>query len=43
MGVKKTVFMIFLTNRKLLIAKYLPKGEKYSQDCFISDIIPELE
>jgi hypothetical protein len=42
-GVKKTMFMIFFTNRKLLIAEYLPKGQKYSQDYFISDIFPELE
>jgi hypothetical protein len=42
-GVKKTMFTIFFTNGKLLITEYLPKGEKYSQDCFLSDIIPELE
>jgi hypothetical protein len=43
MGVKKTMFTIFFTNRKLLIAEYLPKGQKYSQDYFISDILPDLE
>jgi hypothetical protein len=43
MGVKKTMFTIFFTNGKLLIAEYLPKGRKYSQDCFISDILPEWE
>jgi histone-lysine N-methyltransferase SETMAR len=42
-GVKQTMFTIFLTNRKLLIAEYLPKGQKYSQDCFISDVLPGLE
>jgi histone-lysine N-methyltransferase SETMAR len=42
-GVKKTMFTIFFTNRKLLIAEYLPKGQKYNQDCFISDILPALE
>jgi hypothetical protein len=42
-GVKKTMFTIFFTNRKLLIAEYLPKGQKYNQDHFIPDILPELE
>jgi hypothetical protein len=41
--VKKTIFTIFFTNRKLLIVEYLPKGQKYSQDYCISDILPELE
>jgi hypothetical protein len=42
-GVKTNMFTIFLTNRKLLIAEYLPKDQKYNQDYFISDILPELE
>jgi hypothetical protein len=42
-GVKKVIRTIFVTNRKLLIAEYLPKGQKYNQDCFISNILPELE
>jgi hypothetical protein len=37
------MFTIFFTNRKLLIAEYLPKGQKYNQADFISDILPELE
>jgi hypothetical protein len=41
--VKKTIFTIFFTNRKLLIAEYLPKGQKYNQDYVISDILQELE
>jgi hypothetical protein len=40
---KKTMFTILFTNKKLLIAEYLPKDQKYSQDYFISDILPELE
>jgi hypothetical protein len=43
MNVKETIFTIFLTNRELLIAEYLPKGQKYNQDYSISDILPELE
>jgi hypothetical protein len=31
-GVKKTMFTIFFTNRKLLMAEDLPKGQKYNQD-----------
>jgi hypothetical protein len=42
-GVKKTILAIFFTNTKLLITKYLPKGQKDSQEYFISDIFPELE
>jgi hypothetical protein len=42
-GVKKTMLTIFFTDRKLLIAGDLPKGQKYNQDYFISDILPELE
>jgi hypothetical protein len=37
------MFTVFFTNRKLLIADDLPKGQKYNQDYFISDILPELE
>jgi hypothetical protein len=37
------MFIIFFANRKLLIAEHLPKGQKYNQDYFISDILPELE
>jgi hypothetical protein len=29
-GVEKTMFTIFFTNRKLLIAEYLLKGQKYN-------------
>jgi hypothetical protein len=42
-GVKKTMFTVFFTNSKLLIADDLPKGQKYNQDYFISDILPELK
>jgi hypothetical protein len=35
--------MRFFTNTKLLVAKDLPKGQKYHQNYFISDICPELE
>jgi hypothetical protein len=42
-GVKKTRFTIVFTNRRLLITEYLPKGQKHSQDYFISDILPDLE
>jgi hypothetical protein len=42
-SVKKTMFPIFFTNRKLLIAEYLPKGQKYNQDYFISDVLLDLE
>jgi hypothetical protein len=42
-GVKKTMFTGFFTNRKLLIAEDLPKDQKYNQDYFISDILPKLE
>jgi transposase len=42
-SVKKNMFTIFFTNRKLLIAEYLAKGQKYNQDYFISDNLPELE
>jgi hypothetical protein len=41
--VKQTSFTVCFTNRKLLTAEYLPKGQKYNQDYFISDIFPELE
>jgi histone-lysine N-methyltransferase SETMAR len=40
---KVSVFTIFFTNGKLLIAESLPKGQKYNQDHFVSDILPELE
>jgi hypothetical protein len=33
-NVKKTVFTIFFTNRKFLIAEYLPKGQKCNEDYF---------
>jgi hypothetical protein len=42
-GVKKTMFTVFFTNRKLLITDDLPKGQKNKQEDFISDILPELE
>jgi hypothetical protein len=42
-SVKETMFIIFFTNRKLLIAEYLSNGQKCSQDFFISNILPELE
>jgi hypothetical protein len=35
-GMKKTIFTIFFTNRKLLIAEHLPKGQKHNQDYFVS-------
>jgi hypothetical protein len=34
---------ILFINRKLFIAKDLPKGQKYNQDYFLSEIPPELE
>jgi hypothetical protein len=34
-GVKKTIFTVLFTNRKLLIADDLRKGQKYNQDYFI--------
>jgi hypothetical protein len=37
------MFTLFFTNRKSLIAEYLPEGQKYNQDDFISDILPERE
>jgi hypothetical protein len=42
-GVKKTMFAICFTNTTLLVTEDLPKGQKYNQDYFISDILPELE
>jgi hypothetical protein len=42
-GVKKTILMVFFTNRKLLIANDVPKSQKYNQDDFISDILPEVK
>jgi hypothetical protein len=39
----KIMFTIFFTNWKLLIAECFPKGQKYNQCYFISDIPPELE
>jgi hypothetical protein len=42
-GVKNIMFTIFFTNRKLLIAEYLQKAQKYRQNYPISDILPELE
>jgi hypothetical protein len=42
-GVKKKMFTILFPSRKLLIAGYIPKGQKYNQDYFIWDILPELE
>jgi hypothetical protein len=42
-GVRKTMFITFFTNRKLFITEYLLKGQKYNQYYFIRDILPELE
>jgi hypothetical protein len=42
-NMKQTMFLISFTNKKLLIAKYLPKGQKYNQDYCIFDLFPELE
>jgi hypothetical protein len=42
-GVKKTMFTIFFANRKSLISEDLPKGQKYNQNYFISDMLAELE
>jgi hypothetical protein len=42
-GMKKTMLTIFFTNTKSLVAEDLQKGQKYNQDYFISDILPELE
>jgi hypothetical protein len=40
-GVKKNMAIISLLMRKLLIACDIPKGQKYNQDYFISDIPPD--
>jgi hypothetical protein len=37
------MFTIFFTNRKSFISKDVLRGQKHSQDYFISDILPELE
>jgi hypothetical protein len=37
------MFMIFFTNRQLLIAERVQKGQKYNHNYFLSDILPELE
>jgi histone-lysine N-methyltransferase SETMAR len=42
-GVKKTMITILFTNRKLRIAKDLPKSQNYNQDYFLSKILPGLE
>jgi hypothetical protein len=42
-GVEKTMFTIFFTNTKLLVAEDLPKGQKHNQDYFISENLLELE
>jgi hypothetical protein len=42
-GVKKAMSTVFFTNRKLLIADDLPKGQKYKQEYFVWDILPGLE
>jgi hypothetical protein len=42
-GVERTMFTLFFTNRKFLIADHLPNGQNDNQDYFISDILPELE
>jgi hypothetical protein len=42
-AVKKTRFIVFSINKKLMIAEYLPEGQKYDQDYFILDILPEVE
>jgi hypothetical protein len=41
--VKKRIFTIFFTNKKLLTTEHLPKGQKYDQDYIVSDILSELE
>jgi hypothetical protein len=41
-SVNEAMFTIFFTNMKLLMAGYLPKGQKYSQGCFSSDVLPEV-
>jgi hypothetical protein len=41
--VKKTAATIFFTHKKLLVASDFLKGQKYNQDNFISDILPDLE
>jgi hypothetical protein len=42
-SVKKTIFTILFTNRKLLIAENFPTGQKCNQDHFTSDVLPGLE
>jgi hypothetical protein len=42
-GAKKIMAPIFFPNKKLLITSDLPKDQKYNQDDFRSDILPELE
>jgi hypothetical protein len=42
-GANKNMDTSFLTDNNLLIASDLLMGQKYSQDYFISDILPEFE
>jgi hypothetical protein len=40
-GVKRSVLPIFSINKTLLTAEFLPKGQKYNHDYFISDGLPD--
>jgi hypothetical protein len=42
-GMKKTMIPMICTNKKMLVANDLPRCQKYNQDYFIPDILPELE
>jgi hypothetical protein len=42
-AVKKTMFTILLIHRKSLMGGNLRNGQKYNQDYFISEIVPEWE
>jgi transposase len=40
---KKTMLTIFVTSRRLIVLKALPKETTYTQHYFISDILPDLD
>jgi hypothetical protein len=42
-GVQKTMATIFFTDKKLRVAVDLPKGQRYNQAGFISDILTRME
>jgi hypothetical protein len=42
-GMKRAVVTLFFTDKKMPMTSDVPKGQKCIQDCFISDILLELE